>query len=110
MKMRRLTQLILGANLATGAFLAAQSAQAEAPAQQCAAKPVCVAQSNAIQLASPAAPKDPLEGLFTPTPLFKSIIGDCCTGGRANCPPVPGRRVVGCGNDCGTGQPACLYL
>ena len=93
-------------------FLAATSVRAEAPAQKCGAKPVCSAEIG-VQAASAASPDLSLEGLFTPSPIFKSIPGDCCpTGGYRNCPPWPGRRVVGCGASCddGTGRPACLYL
>jgi hypothetical protein len=89
--------------------LAGQASWAQAPVAKCGARPLSTAQDNAVQQSTPAA--DPLSDLFTPSPIFKSIVGDCCTSGRANCPPIPGRRVVGCGGDCdGFGHIACLYL
>lgn len=96
-------------------LLAASSAwaQAPAPAQACGAKPVCSAEIGAAQKATSASPDLSLEGLFTPSPIFKSIPGDCCPAtGYRDCPPIPGRRVVGCGSSCddGSGRPACLYL
>lgn len=48
---------------------------------------------------------------MTPTPIFKSVVGDCCPGNNFhNCPDISG-YIKHCGSpQCETGEFSCLYL
>jgi hypothetical protein len=57
----------------------------------------------------PDQPADLPDG-FTPAPLFKAFIGDCCPGNNvALCDPAPGWHIRCDRPQCETGELSCLY-